>query len=768
MAGPLRHRVAALAVLVSAGAVWAQDVPRIGYVYPSGGCQGTVFEIDVGGQYLRGIKAAIISGGGIDAKVIRYVKPLSQQEMSELARKVRELRAMAQKRVADRMLGDPIGPSVDTASTFKAAALSLGLDLDLTSYTALRKRLSNPKRQPNDQIAEIARFYITIDEDAEPGRREFRVKTSRGISNPVFFEVGQCPETLEEEPNEKGKAHRLTQWLPLVVNGQIMPGDVDRFRFRATKGTKLVASVSARSLVPYLADAVPGWFQATLALYDADGREVAYTDDFRFDPDPVLCHEVTEDGEYILEIKDAIYRGREDFVYRIAIGGLPYITHIFPLGGRMGQDTPVTLKGWNLPDREIVVSAAEKKAPGKLPIRVERLGKLSNRVPFAVDTLPECFEATPGSGPGKAQPIERPTVINGRIDQPGDTDVFVFKAEAGEEIVAEVQARRLGSPVDSLLKLTDAAGALIAANDDWLDRRDGLTTHHADSRIQAKLPRAGEYRLEISETQDKGGESYAYRLRVDRPEPDFALRVVPSTVSASAGTIVPIEAFALRQDGFEGEVRLKLEGAPKGFLLSGGRIPPGKDKVRMTLTMPPRATRGPIRVAMEGRAEIGGEKVTRPAVPAEDMMQAFLYRHLVPTEAWVVWVTGGRRQGEPVRVIGEDVAKVPVGGTAKVRLAAPKGPLTGKIDLSLREPPEGLAIKEVVPDTFGLGIVLSADAEKAKPGSAGNLIITASTQRTYTRQDGTEQTRRVDLGPLPAIAYEIVADPQARATPAKP
>ena len=45
-------------------------------------------------------------------------------------------------------------------------------------------------------------------------------------------------------------------------------------------------AAAARELVPYLADAVPGWFQATLVLYDKKGKEVAYADDYRFNPDP--------------------------------------------------------------------------------------------------------------------------------------------------------------------------------------------------------------------------------------------------------------------------------------------------------------------------------------------------------------------------------------------------------------------------------------------------------------------------------------------------
>ena len=100
---------------------------------------------------------------------------------------------------------------------------------------------------------------------------------------------------------------------------------------RAAQDPALVARAEARSLIPYLADAVPGWFQATLALKDADGIEGAYSDDHGFDPDPVISCRIPADGEYILEIHDAIYRGREDFVYRITMGALPFVTSVFPM-----------------------------------------------------------------------------------------------------------------------------------------------------------------------------------------------------------------------------------------------------------------------------------------------------------------------------------------------------------------------------------------------------------------------------------------------------
>ena len=78
-------------------------------------------------------------------------------------------------------------------------------------------------------------------------------------------------------------------------------------------------------------------------------HKVAFTDDYKFKPDPVIFYEVQKDGEYLLSIYDSIYRGREDFVYRITAGELPFVTSIFPLGGRAGEQTPLALEGGNLP-----------------------------------------------------------------------------------------------------------------------------------------------------------------------------------------------------------------------------------------------------------------------------------------------------------------------------------------------------------------------------------------------------------------------------------
>ena len=81
-----------------------------------------------------------------------------------------------------------------------------------------------------------------------------------------------------------------------------------------------------------------------------------------------------------------------------------------------------------------------------------------------------------------------------------------------------------------------------------------------------------------------------------------------------------------------GELGLDLKDAPEGFTLVGARVPAAQDKVHLNLTVPRLRTKEPVSLHLEGRATIQGRTVSHAAVPAEDMMQAFAYRHLVPSQ----------------------------------------------------------------------------------------------------------------------------------------
>ena len=597
--------------LAACGAVChAQQTPHIGYVFPAGGRQGSEFDVRVGGQFLDGVAAVRTSGNGIQVEVVELIKPMTQKQANDLRDKLKAL--------ADRLPGGAgaFGKRSDSAAEKRSD--KPGKKPSVSSETPaplmaeerqmifeIRKKLVRFfNRPPSPAIADTAVLHVTISPDAQPGLRELRLETPAGLTNPLVFEIGRLPEVVKkplddddlpgQQPlrklREQGRSAASQQpivdvQLPSVVNGQVLSGQVDRYRFAAKKGQRLVIAVAAQQLVPYIADAVPGWFQAAIRLCDAKGKELAYSGNYRFHPDPVLYFEVPCDGKYLVDIKDSVFRGREDFVYRMALGELPFVTSRFPLGGKIGEETPVAIRGWNLPfDRGTVdgkgmlagIYQSEPNGPD-FPI---------NRQSFVLDSLPECMEQEPNNSLEQAQRVTLPIIVNGRIDRPGDRDVFRFEGRPGQEIVAEVCARRVDSPLDSVLELTDSAGRRLAFNDDCEDPACGLMTHHADSWLRARLPSAGTYYVRLSDAQNQGGPEYAYRLRIGPPRPDFELRVVPSSVNARAGTAAAITVHAVRRDGFQGPIDLELKDAPAGFRLSGARIPAGQSKVRLTLTVP--------------------------------------------------------------------------------------------------------------------------------------------------------------------------------------
>lgn len=745
-----------------------QNAPHAAYVYPAGGRQGASFEVTVGGQHLSGASSTYVSDSGVSARVLQYVKPLTPAEASTLREQLKELtarKAAANKQPPPNGAQGSAPPSQPVTWTAE----------DERTVAEIRHQLANFVRQSaNPALAETVTLQITVAPDASLGERELRLATAAGLTNPVLFCVGQLPEVSKRSAGTSNEtasawpprrnpvtnampAEPVDVTLPAVLNGQIMPAIADRYRFQARKGQRLVIAASAQKLIPYIADAVPGWLQAALTLYDTGGKQVAYADHFLFHPDPVLYYEVPRDGQYTLEIKDTLYRGREDFVYRITLGELPFLTGIFPLGGKAGARTKVELSGWNLPVSKLTHQATRKER-GVEPIYLGNRNWISNSVPFALDTLPECREKEPNDRRQSAQRVNLPIIVNGRIDRPGDWDMFRFEGRAGEEIVAEVLARRLGSPLDSVLQLTDAAGRELASNDDYADKGAGLVTHQADSRIAFKLPANGTYYLRLGDVQGKGGPEYAYRLRISQPEPDFELRVVPASLNIRSGSSLPFTVYALRRDGFAGEIAFQLKDAPPGFSLAGAVVPANEDQVRLTLTVPPGAIDNPRVLSLEGYALIQGRDVRRPGIPAEDMMQAFAYHHLVPAKELLVWVPGPSRsvlQKMQWISFGDKSVTLPAGGTVQVQLACPQR-VVDQVRLVLNQPPDGISIENLVPVPGGVTIRLRAEPNKPKPGFRGNLIFDAFLEPPVNPADKTNP-RRQPLGTLPALPLEIVS-----------
>ncbi len=147
---------------------------------------------------------------------------------------------------------------------------------------------------------------------------------------------------------------------------------------------------------------------------------------------------------------------------------------------------------------------AKDAVPG---VRYWRLWTSQGATPslkFVVGDLPEIIEDEIAGDPLPV-PIALPITINGRIFPREDVDIYSFRAKKGETVRCEVNAARLGSPLDGRLEIRDAQGRRLAESD---------APTGGDPVIRFVAPGDGEYQLRIDDVRSLGGQAYVYRLTV--------------------------------------------------------------------------------------------------------------------------------------------------------------------------------------------------------------------------------------------------------------
>jgi hypothetical protein len=146
------------------------------------------------------------------------------------------------------------------------------------------------------------------------------------------------------------------------------------------------------------------------------------------------------------------------------------------------------------------------------------------------------------------------------------------------------------------------------------------------------------------------------------------------------------------------------------------------------------------------------------AVPAEDMMQAFAYRHLVPAQELCVSIGGYFKQKANAKVLSPLPIKIPAGGSTRVQLNVPTSVSFGKLEMELSDPPPGITLNKMVSKSGGSEIELASDAAQVKPGLKGNLIVTIFLKSSSKSKKSKTTTQfRIPAATLPAIPFEIIA-----------
>ncbi len=706
--------IVAVCIGMASCAAWCaqapQRAPSIGYVYPAGASRGSTVRVVVAGQRLRSVVWPLIGGVAVQSQLVQYVPaggPLTKLQEDELRRQIAEIRdsrRSGQRRNTGVSKSKPCrAASGSTASVVLPPFPELeGLEMKSNAeLAAVSRRFLDRSRRPKPPIAEVVTFDLSIPVDAAPGVYSLRVMGRDGVSNPVRFvisDMAECSEPLDAYETPMSTALSV----PCVANGRIMPGQADRWVVTLPAGEAVRLSVSARALIPYLADAVPGWFQPVITVYDRTGRIAAYADDTMLGPDPDFMFRPERSDTYTIEVRDALWRGREDFVYRLTV-------------------------------QRHSVSRPEGKSA-------------------AWPTLGRVSEKEPNDTGVQSQAVTIPCVVSGVIATPGDRDVWRLTGHKGQPLVVDVRARRDRSPADPLVRLIDANGRVVAWNDDTNRPEEGLLTHQADPYLRTKLPADGTYYVQISDAQGHGGTEYRYQMRLSAPMPGFSVLVSPSAVNVPTGGTALMKAHVFRHDGWTGPVRLSLA-EPAGYSLNGAFVPDGVDVLPFTVTAG--NSPGVVPQALRIVAAADNDPTIRCDVHAVDeRMQAFAYTHLVPAEDAVIMTLGTRKSGYHwLGRASEERLEISANTPVTLSVQIPKDLLTRNAAVEPLDLPEGIVIQQRHGERGVIDILVSA--AKSVEKRSGNLICVV-TADPPAKGSVPSQGRRQSLGILPAVPFTVI------------
>ena len=517
------------------------------------------------------------------------------------------------------------GQNLDTATAvwFSGTGITAEIRQETQQAAVLFNGAGVSGRVPTDMQLVAS---LTIDPDAPLGIQQMRIVTPYGVSNAQNFVVGNLPEMNENEATEEAEKSNWLE-LPVTVNGEITSiDDQDTFSFNLKKDAKLICEVTAQRIGSPL--------DSYLILQDANGIEVASSGQGN-GLDSLLKYTALEAGKYTLHIRDIRYKGGKGFRYRLSIGELPYLETIFPLGGQRGTDNTIAVTGANLETvNAIQISIGTETPTGEQTLRVKTTsGLTSNSHLFSIGSLAETGESEPNNTAEKANAVNAPITINGKIDKPGDVDRFAFEIKEPQLLVFEVEALKLSSKLDALLTLYGAEKQMEASTDmgaKSAEKEQVLMVNDdasgSDARIEWNFTEAGKYSVAIRDLNNQGSDAYSYRLNIRPLEPDFTLAAVvldslnrPSGLDSprvSRGGTFTMQVNVNRLDRLTGPIRLYCPTLPKTFEVSPSVVETGQNKALLTVTAPWDAPLGLMPFSVTGVSAVGNRQVERTAIPS--------------------------------------------------------------------------------------------------------------------------------------------------------
>ena len=425
------------------------------------------------------------------------------------------------------------------------------------------------------------RIKLTISAETPVGIGAIRVAGPGGLSNLELFLIDDLAvRTVSEDNTSASTAISLD--LPCAIDSQTKAEHRDFYSFKARAGQSLSFEVMSQRIGSAL--------DPILRILDADGRELAFSDDAA-GADSRLAWRSEKDGEYLIELRDITYRGGESFSYRLRVGDFPLVSAPYPMRAEQAKTTKVAIAG----ESSAGVEPREVRLPGDSHGRAFSLatrrpgGKSSSFVTLLASDLPELLENEPNNQAKSAARIRHPCAINGRFSSKGDRDYYSIEGQKGERLLIRGETRLSGSPTDLFLRLEKPGGEKIAEAEDQSydpgkDKNKGKNYYFDEGSLDYTFSENGTVILMVEDLTRRGGPEHVYRVEVRPSRGRFSLELSDTLYHAPAGGDFKVKVHC-RRNGYDGPIELEADGLPPGTKAAKARIDKGKTSVELNISL---------------------------------------------------------------------------------------------------------------------------------------------------------------------------------------
>jgi hypothetical protein len=211
-------------------------------------------------------------------------------------------------------------------------------------------------------------------------------------------------------------------------------------------------------------------------------------------------------------------------------------------GPRAGVDLGAQVPLGKKQTAQLEVTVAKDVAPGIHKFRIQTALGTSDTAVLDIGSLPEIQETgKDANAAAQSQPVTLPATLVGAVSTPGDADQYEFAGKAGEQVVFQVVASPLGSQLESLLTLRNAAGEVLA--------QAGEKDIQADSVLTWTLPQDGDYTFTVTDREKGGGADHFYRINAGALP--YIAEVFPLGVRAGQAATVEAKGLNLGVGGIK-------------------------------------------------------------------------------------------------------------------------------------------------------------------------------------------------------------------------